>query len=131
MTRLPDWETRLGETVARWRTRPFRWDRDCARWLADCVIAQTGEDPLEDLRGQYRTKRGALRLLAEKPMAQRLDEKFPRVEPAFARRGDIALMQDSCLGLVLGGEAMAYGEDGRMTMFPRRDWQGVWSVGHG
>lgn len=131
MTRLPDWENRLGETVARWRTRTFRWDRDCARWLADCVIAQTGEDPLADLRGQYRTKREALRLLAEKPMADRLDEKFLRVEPAFARRGDIALMQDGCLGLVLGGEAQFFSADGGMQMVPRRDWQGVWGVGRG
>ncbi|NCP10840.1 MAG: hypothetical protein GW859_02595 [Sphingomonadales bacterium] len=130
MNRLPDWEQRLGETVARWRLRTFRWDRDCVRWLADCVIAQTGEDPLAGMRGRYRTKREALRLLAESPLAERLDEKFARIAPAFARRGDIALMQDSALGLVLGGEAMAFGEDGRMTMIPRREWQAVWAVGH-
>lgn len=128
-SRLPNWENRLSETIAEWRVRPFRWDRDCARWVSACVIAQTGEDPLRDLRGLYRTKREALLLLAEKPMAERLDERFERVHPAFARRGDIALTQETCLGCVMGGEALFYFAEGGMTMVPRREWSGVWAVG--
>lgn len=127
--RLPDWENRLSGTVAEWRARPFRWDRDCGRWLAACVIAQTGEDPLASLRAQYSTKREALKLLAETPMADRLDGMFPRVHPALARRGDIALTQESCLGCVLGGEALFYFAEGGMTMVPRAEWTGVWGVG--
>lgn len=130
MTRLPDWESRLGETLARWNARPFRWDRDCARRAAACVIAVTGEDPLADLRGAYRTKHEALRLLAEVPMAERLDLLFPRIHPAFAWRGDIALAQDSCLGVVLGGEASFCSPAG-VELLPRAEWQGVWGVGHG
>lgn len=126
--RLPNWGNRLAETVAEWRARPFRWDRDCGRWAAACVMAQTGEDPLADLRGQYRTKREALKLLAETPMAERLDGMFPQVHPAMAQRGDIALTQGLCLGCVMGGEALFYFEDG-MTMVPRGEWSGVWGVG--
>lgn len=126
--RLPDWETRLHEVISEWRNRTFRWNGDCARFMAAFVIAQTGQDPLVDLRGQYRTKREALRLLAEMPMADRLDRKFARTHPAFAQRGDIAMMQDMCLGCVLGSEAMFFGENG-MTMVPRADWQHVWEVG--
>ncbi|MAW99518.1 MAG: hypothetical protein CMN72_07695 [Sphingomonas sp.] len=129
MSRLPNWENRLSATVAEWREQPFRWDRDCARWAAACVIAQTGVDPIADLRGQYRTKREAFALLSERSMAERLDERFPRVPPALARRGDIALTQESCLGVVLGGEALFYFRDGGMTMIPRREWTGVWGVG--
>ena len=129
MTRvLPDWENRLSETIAEWRVRPFRWDRDCGRWAAACVIAQTGEDPLHELRGQYRSKRGALKLLAKKSMSERLDEMFPRIHPALAQRGDIAMTQDNCLGCVLGGEALFDFEQG-MTMIPRAEWTGVWGVG--
>lgn len=128
MTRLANWEARLSATIAEWRERPFRWDRDCARWMAAFVIAQTDEDPLADLRGKYRTKRQALKLLAEQPMAERLDEFFPRVPAALARRGDIALTQDTCLGCVIGGDALFFFEDG-MTLVPRAEWEGVWGVG--
>jgi hypothetical protein len=127
--RLPNWENRLAATVAEWRARPFRWDRDCARWAAACVIAQTGEDPLADLRGRYRTKREALQLLAEKPMRDRLDERLPRVHSAFAQRGDVALAQDSCLGVVMGGEALFFSAEGGMIALPRSAWSGAWGVG--
>lgn len=129
MTRLIDWEPRLSEAIAKWRDRPFRWDRDCARRMAAYVIAQTGEDPLAGLRGQYRTKREALQLLAAKPMAEFLDERFPRVPAALARRGDIALMQGNCLGLVIGGEAMFCFAERGTIMVPRAEWEGVWGVG--
>lgn len=126
---LPDWEQRLSDTIKIWRTRPFRWDRDCGRWAAACVIAQTGEDPLAELRGQYSTKRAALKLLAEKSMYERLDGMFERVEPCFAQRGDIALVQDNCLGCVIGGEALFYFAEGGMTAVPRSDWSAAWKVG--
>ncbi len=129
MTRRPDWEIRLSATIADWRRRPFRWDSDCARWAAACVIAQTGVDPLAELRGRYRTKREALALLAEKPMVERLDDLFSPVHQAMARRGDIALTQDSCLGCVLGGEALFRSVEHGMTMVPRREWTRVWAVG--
>lgn len=127
---LPDWENRLTETVAEWKAIPFRWDRDCGRFAAAVVIAQTGIDPLHELRSQYSTKREAMRLLAEKSMTARLDEMFPQVHPAFAQRGDIALTQETCLGCVLGAEALFYFKDG-MTMLPRSEWEGVWGVGRG
>ena len=128
MTRLAAWDAGLSATIMKWRERAFRWDRDCARWASACVIAQTGEDPLADLRGQYRTKRQALKLLAAKPMPEYLDERFPRVHPAQARRGDIALSQESCLGIVIGGDALFFFENG-MTLVPRAEWDGVWGVG--
>lgn len=129
MTRLANWEARLSATIMEWRERPFRWDRDCARRNAAFVIAQTGKDPLSGLRGQYRTKRQALQLLAAKPMTEFLDERFPRVPAALARRGDIALVQENCLGLVIGGEAMFCFEDSGTVMVPRSEWEGVWGVG--
>ncbi|MBY8335212.1 DUF6950 family protein [Qipengyuania pacifica] len=128
MTRLADWDGRLSATIMEWRERPFRWDSDCARWVAACVIAQTGEDPLSDLRGQYRTEREALKLLAAKPMPEYLDERFPRVHPAQARRGDIALAQENCLGIVIAGDALFF-VDGVLAPIARAEWQGTWGVG--
>ena len=120
MTRLANWEARLSVTIAEWRERPFRWDRDCARWMAAFVIAQTDEDPLADLRGKYRTKRQS--------MVERLDEVFPRVPTALARRGDIALTQGNCLGCVIGGDALFF-IDGLITPVSRAEWEGTWGVG--
>lgn len=49
---------------ARMRT-PFAWGvHDCCLFAADCVQARTGRDPAADLRGAYRSERGALRVLA-------------------------------------------------------------------
>ena len=129
MSRLPNWENRLALTLAQWRGRQFRWDADCARYLAAVTIAVTGEDPLADLRGQYRTKREALALLSQKPMASWLDDRFPRVPIALAQRGDIALAGDMHLGCVIGGEALFFTETGFLGPTPRSDWQGVWGVG--
>lgn len=130
MQRLPDWENRLSDTLADWSTRTFRWDADCARYLAAIVIAITGHDPIADLRGQYRTKREALKLLAEKPMEKRLDERFPRIPIAFAQRGDIALTHEIALGCILGSEAQCFVGNGRMGLVARPDWLGTWAVGH-
>lgn len=127
--RLPDWENRLSATIVQWRRRKFRWDRDCARFAAACAIAVTGEDPLTDLRGAYRSKTAAMKILAGKSMAEHLDERFLRGAPSLARRGDIALMDDNCLGVVLGGEAMFLDPSEGTVMIPRAEWQGVWSVG--
>ena len=83
---------------------------------------------MSDLRGQYRTEREALKLLAAKPMPEYLDERFPRVHPAQARRGDIALAQENCLGIVIAGDALFF-VDGVLAPIARAEWQGTWGVG--
>ncbi|MEM9765381.1 MAG: hypothetical protein AAF968_23255 [Pseudomonadota bacterium] len=127
--RLPDWENRLSETLAEWRVRRHRWNADCARYAGAVVIAQTGEDPIADLRGRYRTKREALKLLAEKPMIDRWDERFPRVPAALAQRGDIALIGEHSLGCVIGSEGQFFLPTGEMGLVPRAQWDLVWGVG--
>lgn len=129
MARLPDWEARLSAVLAEWSTRRFRWDGDCARFAAATVIAVTGEDPLADLRGRYRTRREAMAILEEKPMEARLDAMFPRVPIGLAQRGDIALLDAMALGCVIGGDARGFGPDGVMDLMPRAEWLGAWGVG--
>lgn len=127
--RLPDWENRLSATLGEWLLKRFRWHSDCARFAAAITIAQTGHDPLADLRGQYRTLREAMELLAEKPMEARLDERFPRVPVAFAQRGDIPLIGDHALGCVIGSQGQFFMPGGEMGFVPRAEWDHVWGVG--
>lgn len=44
---------------------PFAWGTcDCALWAADWVVARTGRDPAEGLRGSYSSERGAAAQIA-------------------------------------------------------------------
>lgn len=100
MPRLPDWPRRLVEFVEAHAETPFSWGgHDCVLFAAGAVAAVTGEDPAAEIRGRYRTRLGALRLIRARgfdDLAGVLAARFGQVAPAMARRGD--------LGFVAGGE---------------------------
>ena len=130
--RAPGWEDRVGAVLAVWRRRAFVWGKyDCCRFAAAIAIAQTGKDPMRGLRSAYRGKAGALRLIAEQPLADRLDALFKRMPLAFAKNGDI-IMADGNVGVIwgdrgwfLGGEGAAAG----LVSIPRTKWTGAWRCG--
>lgn len=130
--RAANWEIALSDEIGRWSRARFDWaKRHCCFFTAACVKAETGKDYMRGLRGRCKSKRAALRLLAEKPLEARLDERFPRIEPAFARRGDIVMAHGN-VGVVWGGAALFLGQDGAregLVSFPMRDWSGAWQVG--
>jgi len=54
------WEGRLHLLIEGARNRAFAWGtHDCVTFAADAVIAQTGHDPISDVRGTWKTARGA------------------------------------------------------------------------
>ena len=62
--RHPQWTTRLPETLKNAINRPFVWgEHDCCLFASDCVIAVCNFDPAERIRGRYKTKTGAFRVL--------------------------------------------------------------------
>nr|WP_238149160.1 hypothetical protein [Arsenophonus endosymbiont of Aleurodicus floccissimus] len=62
--RRRDWATRLPNTLRAAMSRPFSWgEHDCCLFAADCVIAVCGFDLCLEIRGRYRSKAGALRVL--------------------------------------------------------------------
>lgn len=73
--------------------QPFEWGvSDCGILFADAVLATTGQDPLHDIRGHYKTARGALKGLLRVGYASVLDlveDRFEEISPVNAGRGDL------------------------------------------
>lgn len=58
--RLPAWPELLAAFVEERRHMPFEWGRnDCATFAADAVLAMTGVDVLQPLRGRWATEPAA------------------------------------------------------------------------
>lgn len=126
LRRLPDWPERLAALERRCAGLPFAWGvHDCFTWAADAVLAITGVDLLDGLRGRWAGRRQAMRLLADlqpdaqppgglvcvsRVVSQRLGEPLPSV--LLAQRGDVVLVTKAdgatpglavCLGAVVAG----------------------------
>lgn len=134
-TRLPDWEDRLSDYLGRHREAVFAWGRlDCVLFAAGAVAAMTGEDPAAHLRGRYATKIGAMRKLhaeGARGVADLASVRFAEVGPAFARRGDLVLAQES-LGVCIGRVA-CFLTDGAagLTAVPIGEWSRAWRIPFG
>jgi hypothetical protein len=141
MIRLPDWEERLHAFLEVTEGAVFDYDHhldpthlDCCMFSAGAVIAQTGVDLVSEFRGRYRTAAGSLRALRRYgagTLEATLDAKLPTRPLAFARRGDLAMV-NGMVGVSIGAEAVFVGEvegaAGRVR-HPRATWSKCWSVG--
>ena len=103
--RVADWEPRLSEVIEGARDKPFKWGvHDCCIFAADCVLAISGKDPMEGLRGQYSDRRSALEILNEHGGPDALfDARLKRIGaqeimPAYAQRGDVISMAQENAG---------------------------------
>jgi hypothetical protein len=113
MTRYPDWAARLDAFLRENAKRKFRYGKwDCGLFSAGAIQAMTGTDPAADFRGSYVSAQEvksviwkfchshSVAVLAS-AVAARFD--MPEVKPAYARRGDLVLIQrprDFSLGIV-------------------------------
>lgn len=97
---MRDIEALLAE-IARRDPLPFDWGgNDCVRYVAACVLAQSGLDPLAGL--DWADEASARALLATLGgMEAAVDSRLRRIAPAFAMRGDVAGVADPDLGLAL------------------------------
>lgn len=132
--RRPDWEQQLASYLASVEARAFEWgEHDCATNCANAVAAMTGTDFAAPFRGKYRTRRGslaALRRYGAGTLEATIDTLFPVIEPAFARRGDLALV-DGMLGIVIGADAVCVGREGDregLVRFARATWSKAWRI---
>lgn len=133
-----DWDQRFADWLAETTARKHRFSHhDCLMQPAGAIEAQTGRDLADGHRGRYRTARGAaayLRGLGFDSAEALLDSILDPVPPAFAQRGDIALIQipegPAVPGVVIGGEALfvVHGEPEPLRV-PRSAWVKAWSVG--
>ena len=124
MTRLPDWDQRLGAYIDRMARTAFRPGRaDCALFTAGAVAAMTGIDPARGWRG-YRTLAEGRRDLAARGFdsavalaASLLAER----SAVSARPGDVAVVETPAgpaLGIVAGPEIYVIGPGG-LNLVPR------------
>ena len=117
-TRIHEWQIALEALLkTRW-SAPFTWgQQDCCLFAADCVLAVTGSDPAEDVRGAYSTEAGAARLLRQHGGAAKLAEERlgEEIAPLFMQVGDVALVhvaERDMLAVCFGPHLLAPGPDG-------------------
>lgn len=100
MIRYPDWPTRLAEYFKACADRPLEYGAfDCALFACGALHAMTGIHPLKRYIGKYDTPISAARQmklysgggLAETAEKASRSIGLKPVEPAFAKRGDMAL----------------------------------------
>lgn len=140
--RLEAWPGRLVAFIDERRAMPFAWgSNDCCLFAADAVAAITGVDAARKWRG-YKTARGAASRIREARGIARLVETaaarhgWPEIAPAFARRGDVVLIEGDrpvinrrALGIVgPGGGLLLPGDDGLVTL-PRAAAVRAWRIG--
>lgn len=135
MSKLLDWETRLAALVTQAHSRPFAWgEHDCCLWAADCVLAQTGTDPADGLRGTYADARAAAALVERLGgMAEIGARGGAEIAPLMATHGDIGLAEHAgreLLALSNGDHWLVVGTDGLLYL-PVTAASRAWRVGHG
>ncbi len=130
-----EWRERFDALVRARMHTPFEWGvHDCCLWAADCVLAVSGIDPAEDLRGTYRNASEAVRLVAQlggmEAIAARGGEP---INPLCAGVGDVGLvtLYDRELLAVCAGDVwLAPGTSG-LCARPLVDARSAWRVAHG
>ena len=137
LTRVPTWPELLAELIEQRTDAPFRWGRhDCALFACDAVRVVAGVDPADGLRGTYRTESGAELIIAQHGSLEALAANqfalhgLGDCAPAFAQRGDVALVMQGnmrALGVVVG-DAVAVPAAQGLAFLPLAAIQRAWSV---
>lgn len=92
-------------------------EHDCCLFAADCALAVCGIDIAEKVRGRYKTKSGAMRVLKSEfgDLESGLSSFFIEIEPDKATRGDIVMFHGDegkllgCFGLARCGLSLKTG----------------------
>jgi hypothetical protein len=86
--------------------RPFRPGRhDCALFAAGWVKIATGQDFARGWRSTYRSLKRGQQLLEEAGFADHVAlaaAHLPKIVPAFAQVGDLAVLDDQAFGITAG-----------------------------
>lgn len=134
MTKLADWESRLSALVTQAHTRPFAWgSHDCCLWAADCVLAQTGIDHGEGIRGTYADAREAIAMLDSMGGLDGVGSLFgSRIPPLSVMHGDVGVVRcgdRDLMGLCNGDHWLVTGTNG-LLLVPLGDASMAWRVGN-
>lgn len=135
--RVDNWPAKLYEVIEKNQQLPFEWGKtDCFCFAADCVLAITGYDFLEDYRGCYADQATAEGLIAEYGgVEDALDAVLAPIaapkELLLATRGDVALIkmgEKLMCGIWVGTFALAPLPDRGLTEVPPALVKKIWGV---
>lgn len=132
--RLEGWEQTLAVTIEAARTKELLWgEHDCALWCGEWVKTCTGNDYVTPFRGTYTTEAGAARRIRAEghdSLIDLIDAHLSRVDVPLAQRGDLAWLDQGCLGIVTGPRAAFIARDGSgLIMAPLAACPIAWKVG--
>ncbi|MEL7203199.1 MAG: hypothetical protein AAGL19_03450 [Pseudomonadota bacterium] len=97
MARKENWTLALQRVTRAASNLPHAWgSHDCVTFGADCVLAMTGSDPIENERGTYATAHEAARIVKDagcESLGDLVAQRLPEIQVAYARRGDAVLCE--------------------------------------
>ncbi|TCQ78034.1 hypothetical protein EDF68_108108 [Ochrobactrum sp. BH3] len=115
------WEKRLVAVTEAHLVTPLVWGKsDCLLTTCDAIEAMTGVDPAADIRGKYKSKAGAYRLIKQRgydSLGAVLADRFEEIGTAMAQRGDVGIFEKTVGYFCEYGFAVK-GEDG-LRFLPR------------
>lgn len=104
--RIPGWRAALYAEIARHKAEPFCYgERDCALFLANCILAMTGVDPAAAYRGRYTTLDDGIALLRADGHDDHIAlaaALLPTIHVSRAHVGDGAVVPADADGFALG-----------------------------
>ncbi|EJD6581477.1 hypothetical protein M0L63_RS02045 [Providencia rettgeri] len=129
--RHSNWAIQLPEALQQAIHKPFSWgEYDCCLFAADCALAVCGIDIAEKVRGRYKTKSGAMRVLKSEfgDLETGLSGFFQEIAPNDAIRGDIVMFNGDdgkTLGVLWANKIWAVTEDGArpVNFQPIKAWR--------
>ena len=114
----PGWAGALAALIEARAGQPFAWGpNDCAAFVADAALAETGADVLAELRAPRRSEREALRQIRAHGGLRAVLARagLQPVQPALAQRGDVVMVAQGAhevLAVCMGEAAVAPGPAG-------------------
>jgi hypothetical protein len=142
MPRREDWQSELDRLLVSGRDRPFEWGKwDCCLFVADAIVAVTGEDLAAGLRARYSSLREARWILRARYGSASIERSVAKlfslagvreVSPGFAHRGDPVIARsgrDFQIGVIgLNGLIVINYETKGLVSVPRSLATRAWCV---
>lgn len=123
MKRFTDWRARLADLIEQRRRVPADGTNNCGLFVADAVLAMTGEDLAEGWRNHYATIAdavAAVRAAGFADVCELAAARLTEIHPSRARHGDVAAIPLNAgawaLGIVAGERVTVLRPDGLGTV---------------
>lgn len=93
--RQGDWQQALSREAIRHAMTPYEYgEHDCILFAANCVLAMTGIDHAEDIRGRYSNALEAAKIIKSNgfdSLGDMIASRLPEIEVREVGRGDVVL----------------------------------------